>query len=501
MKFWKRITTVLLAAFMFGAAGLMSACGNNGGGGYTAVAGEIYVMYFEGGFGSKWLKDASDRYHALHPEITFKLVSNADLQSNASLLLESGKNLPDIMMTQNFNWQDNVQFGQLASLDDIYNKPVAKRGGQDVLLQDFIVGDYKAFPWTPAIPGMPTKHAWIIPWSENTTSLAYNDDLLHKTKKTDTTFWTAPPETETELKQFVDDINSTSAAGGYGGKSVKPFIWPGGAINWLTFIQTIWWAQYQGIGAEHPAGEGNWYEFWDFADSNVYKQSGLRESYRLLQDLFVEKGANPSWKNVPADSGALGTVAAEIEFIKGTAVMMPVGSWLEREMEDYLDYASAYPNMRANLKMMVTPAITGAKSPQINNAQVGDFMCIPEKAVNKELAKNFLLFLCQEDELLEFTKNTGMMRPFEYNPIELAPDHAWTTFQRSTISLSTDYDSFYEFSKAESPMYVFKKLSPYIPTISTVVGNNLSKTPQEVVDAAWKYADDGWASWLAELGL
>ncbi|GHU99868.1 hypothetical protein FACS1894211_06050 [Clostridia bacterium] len=502
MKVWKRL--MLAVALLALAVPALTACGNTEKN--TGKPGEISILYFKGGFGDKWLNDAAAKYREEHPEVTFKLTEDPSLRENASLLLESGKNLPDIMMSQNFNWQDNVQFGQLAYLDDIYDKDIKKLDGSTVKLKDYIIGDYKAYPWTQAIPGVGEKSAWIVPWSANTTSFVYNDDYLKLTQKSGGGYWTAPPVNETELKAFVADIKTTAAAGGYTrgayGQKVQPFVWPGTALNWLTFVQTTWWAQYQGVGSDHPANEGNWYDFWNFESSNVYKQSGLRESYRLLQDLFVDKtGTTPVWKDVPTGAAAMSSLDAEIAFIKGAAVMMPVGSWLEREMEDYLDAADAYPDMRANLKMMVTPSINGAKSTGLNNAQLGDFMCIPEKAVNKDLAKDFLLFLCQERQLLDFTQTTGMMRPFEYDPIKLAPSHAWSTFQRSTIGLYTEHTNFYEFSKAENPMYVFKKLNPYMPTISTVVGDNLTNDPQGVVDAAHKYVDDNWAQWLRDLGL
>ncbi|MDR1093150.1 MAG: hypothetical protein LBL66_03285 [Clostridiales bacterium] len=509
MKLWRRI--VVAAALVAVAALPLAACGSKLG----AKPGEIAIMYFKGGFGDKWLLDATEKYRAAHPEVTFKLTEDPKLQENASLLLESGKNLPDIIMSQNFNWQSNVQFGQLASLDDLYDKPIQKTDGTSVKLKDYIVGDYKRYPWTDAIPGREeTKSAWIVPWSANTVSFAYNDEYLKQTRKGGSEeFWSAPPETEAELKAFVADINAANAAGGYTkgaygpAKTVKPFVWPGAALNWLTFVQTTWWAQYQGIGDDHPA-EGNWYDFWDFESANVYKQSGLTESYRLLQDLFVQhtfdgegKITGGNWVNLPDGASEMGSLDAEIEFIKGAAVMMPVGSWLERETEDYLDAAEAYPDMRANLRMMATPAISGARSVGVNNAQLGDFMCVPAKAVNLDLAKDFLYFLCQEEQLLDFTKSTGMMRPFEYDPIAAAPAHAWTAFQRDTIGLYTQHENFYEFSKKDSPIYVFKRLTPYVPTISTVIGNNLSKTPQEVVDAAFTSINNEWRNIQQELGL
>lgn len=485
----------LILIYLFSSLAFV-ACGGDKG----AKEGEIYIMYFEGGFGSEWLINATQRFAEKNPGVTFRLEKDADLRQNAPMLLQAGENLPDIIMSQDFNWMENVQNGDIADLDDIYNKKVAEVDGQDVLLKDFIADEYKNYPWTPAIPGLETKHAWIIPWSANTVSLAYNEDLLKKTQKTDGTFWIEPPKTTQELKQLVNDINATSASGGYGGKDVKPFVWPGKAVNWLTFLQTTWWAQYQGVGEDSPQGQGNWYSFWEFESPEVFLQEGLIRSYDMLRELFVDT-ARKTWANVPEGIGALETTEAEIEFIKGASVMMPVGSWLEKEMANYLDAEYAYPNMRQHLRMMLLPNIEGARSQNINNAQVGDFMCVPEKAVNKQLAKEFLLFISQEEEMLEFTKTTGMMRPFKYNPIEKLPDHEWSKFQLDTLNMYLNHTNFYQYSKNESPFYVFKKLTPYYPTIATPIGGLLENDGQTVAQNVYNSVAVLWDQWKLELGM
>ncbi len=495
-RFMKVLSLVTLSIMVIFSSFAFVACDGNKG----AKKGEIYIMYFEGGFGSEWLINATERFSAKNPEVTFRLEKDADLSQNAPMLLQAGENLPDIIMSQDFNWMENVQNGDIADLDDIYNRKVAEIDGQDVLLKDYISDEYKSYPWTPAIPGLPTKHAWIIPWSANTVSLAYNDDLLKKTQKSDGGYWTAPPTTTNELKNLVNDINTTSASGGYNSKQVKPFIWPGSAVNWLTFLQSTWWAQYQGIADDYPQGEGNWYSFWEFESPDVFLQQGLIKSYDMLRDLFIDKQAQ-KWSNVPEGIGALKTTEAEIEFVKGESVMMPVGSWLEKEMDNYLDASYAYPNMRENLRMMLLPNIEGARSTNINNAQVGDFMCVPEKAVNKDLAKEFLYFISQEQEMLEFTKSTGMMRPFKYNPVEQLPDHEWSVFQLDTINMYLNNTNFYQYSKNESPFFIFKKLTPYYPTISTPIGGLLASDGQTVAQGIYTSVNQLWDQWKTELGM
>ncbi|MDR1093495.1 MAG: hypothetical protein LBL66_05035 [Clostridiales bacterium] len=460
----------------------------------------LTIKYFVGGYGSAWIENAKTAFEAAHSDTTVTLQKDPNLQTTASSLLNS-KNPPDIIMTLGFNWQDGVRSGKIESLDDVYNAEMEKIDGGKVQLKDFISEDYRSYPWTKSSPLAAAEHAWVIPWTATSTSLAYNEDLLKKTVKAGEGFWAAPPTTEAELKQLAADVNATSAAGGYGaGVKVAPFIWPGRAVNWLTFIQINWWAQYQGLTGNFSGTEGNWYDFWDFADANVYKQTGLKESYRLLQDLFVDTAAK-DYKNIPDNMGSKDTVEAEQDFIRGRAVMMPVGTWIENEMKDFFAADWAYPDIKSHLRMMTLPAIEGARATNLNNAQTGDVMLIPSGAKNKDMAKEFLKFLHSERQLVNFTKSNGVMRPFEYNPLTADPSYDWSVFQRDAIALYTENTNFFQFSNEKSPFFVFKNLDPFQPTMSTIFNDLLTGTAADTANNAFTYVSGKWTNWSNELGL
>ena len=151
--------------------------------------------------------------------------------------------------------------------------------------------------------------------------------------------------------------------------------------------------------------------------------------------------------------------------------------------------------------MMTLPAIKGARSTKLNNAQTDSIMLIPSASKNKELAKAFLRFICSEERMVEFTKSNGVMRPFDYNPLEIASDYEWSVFQRDAISLYTENTNFFQYSKNKSPFYVFKGLTPYQPSMSTIFSDLLEKTPAATAKGALDYVDQRWANWKLDLGL
>ena len=70
-----------------------------------------------------------------------------------------------------------------------------------------------------------------------------------------------------------------------------------------------------------------------------------------------------------------------------------------------------------------------------------EIILVPAKAVNLDLAKKFLVHLFNEENNLYFTQTTGTMRPFDYNPIELAgSNYQWDPFAASVLDMYNNAD-------------------------------------------------------------
>ena len=157
-------------------------------------------------------------------------------------------------------------------------------------------------------------------------------------------------------------------------------------------------------------------------------------------------------------------------------------------------------------------------------ANAGDVMFIPAKAMNKELAKEFLTFLCSEEMLVEFTEFTGMMRPFEYNPLTSTykdPAKEYSEFTQSCFNLYMNCDAnLFEFPKNASLkqqqdptfntyIYTYKRpelfqevtLTTAITKLKTLTGEEVMVTGGPNYESVYTRVSKEFPKWESELGL
>lgn len=510
MKILKRLLVFMLcAAFALSA----TACGGN-----KVEEGVLTIRYFIGGFGKEWLESASEKFLAQNPDVKdIKLIDDSQLRSTAITYLKS--NTPDIIMSQNLSWASFVTQGLIEPIDEVYLTEVETSNGKTTI-KDYLDDDFSDYGFMQRVAGQGENHAWVIPWSVLTCSIAYNEDYLKSTPRKSTGGnWTKAPETVSELMEYVDDINARK-------DGVVPFSWGGSGYNWLLFPGYVWWAQIQGVDESNIAGEGSFYDFWEFQNPEVYKQTGIQGMLNIIQDLIVNESTH-EWKNSPTRPEERDTSDVQRMFVNGEAAMCFAGSWLENEMKDFIPEGF-------NMKMMNTPVVddaylaklgingVSAEKSTINNANAGDVMFIPAKATNKDIAKRFLAFLCSEEMLVEFTEFTGMMRPFKYDPIALS-DKEFSEFTKSCFNLymNSEYNLF-EYPKnavkkqAEDPnfqtyIYTFKRpelfqevtLNTAMVKLKTLTGEQIMVTGDSATSfkSVYERVSVEFSKWKGELGI
>ena len=507
---WKKRLLSCLSAMIMAAAPFLAGCGNG-------TDNTLVIRYYEGGFGSEWLVNALEAFGEGRENFSYRLIPDANITWQAGMYLR-GNDQPDIIMSQGGNWRDYVARGYLEPLTEVYEAEVTTSDGVKTV-EEFLLPEAREKFSMQRLYGQGETMPYAMPWSVLPCSLIYNETMLLQTVHTDSGYtvsdlnvgdtWERTPATVTELRAYFADIEAANSVRPADDR-VAPFGWSGDAVNWFSFALNIWWAQTQGLETPYLAGEGSYYDFWNFADAEVYRQTGIQTALGTLQSLIVKDG---EFCNSVQDPMSKVTRDVELEFAGGKVAVMLCGSFFEYEMKDFLDNdGDGEPDFV--YKMMLVPSLDTADSSDTDMlyTTMADVMFIPAGADNKSLAKEFLIFLSSEEQVMAFSRTTGSMRPFDYNPLELDPGYAWTTFNRSVLELYFDSVVISEYPKTAesiSPLYIYKSPTTFSGVDGTTIIYRLrTLTPRQImIDGAEGYrsvydmAVEQFATWAIELGL
>ena len=526
----KKFTALLISALLVatGCAACFAGCD------HAREENVLEIRYYVGGFGPAWMESAKAKFEEANPGVYVKLHEDQTLQTSITSYLSSGKELSDIYFNQDCDWQYFVSQGWIEPLDDLYETEVERLDGSKVKIKDFINEDRQDVPYMPVRPGMGESHPWILPWSVLNCGMVYNEDVVLNTPRRSTgANWDKAPETMSELQEYVADLNASDLKSEDGTKVQAFSFGANGDQWWLTFPLKVWWAQYQGVyePSQNAAalGQGSYYDFWDFGapdydveaftgGENVWNQRGVQVALDTLSDLITDHDGN--YINCVDKADEIDGVAAEQAFIDGKTAFIFVGNWIENEMRDFMPEGFTMKAMYVpTLDDAATDPETGAPYKINNNAEM-DVIFIPSEAPNKELAKQFLAFINSEEMLLEFTKLTGVARPFQYDPLgaeEYYQEEGFTfsSYVESSLRMYSEAD----FNLVEYPMnkgrvpeeerdsyvsYIFTYKRPELfESLGAGVCLNgiLTKTGAEIMQAVVEKTNSEYGTWVDELGI
>ena len=417
----------------------------------------LKICFYNGGYGEEWLENACKAYAEKNSDFKYKLFPSSDQDCSFANKMQSN-DVPDIFMCLGDNISDYITKGDIVSLEEVYNGSVEKLDGSVVSVYDYMLPSVRDMYFRQQKAGQGQVLPWAVPWTVLPGAMAYNEDLLKTIEHKDssvisadrvdpsTNKWIAPPTTVSELISYCNDINAYNEANGYtvaNGKYIAPIGWSASQPAWLFFCLYSWWAEYQGVSVSNVEGEGSFYDFFNYGNGEFsypdqtismkgYEQTGLQVAIDTLRSLVVDE-TNQTYKNSPYSTAdkkkvEIGLQRLEQNFVQGRYAMTLASSFLEYETKNITN--------KVNFLFTSVPVLDefeGDKIPCFSASN--EIMFIPKKAAHQDLAKQFLLFLCQESQVMEFTKTTGSIRPFVYNPVELAQDYAWTDFNRSVFEV------------------------------------------------------------------
>lgn len=457
----KIISKLFLITFSLIIVMTLASCGEDNGPQKDGDATVISIAFAECGYGREFFYQWEDAYNEAHPDDKIKLDLDGDAQMTQNIInrIDTGKNLPDLVMVLSTNWQLWAAKGKLLELDDVYEADAGL--GDGTKMKDFIDPNISEF-------GLVNEHLYAVPWSVGTTGFVYNKGMFAEWG------WEVPT-TVAELEALCEQITKDSAG------SIAPFAWSTSVSEYWSFVTLNWWAQYE--------GEANWKEFWKFETPDVFKQQGRLVALQEFEKLVCGKNQDGTSTGTAINSITNAKfMESQLDFVQGRAAMIPNGSWLENEMRNNLPEGF-------EMAMMPTPVIEGAKTDangntiNVNVNSSGDFIVIPRKAKNPEYAKKFLAFMNTKEGCEIFTKYSGGIRPFKYQPSQIEGLSAFTkdvaTQWENSINLYQTSTSIKYFNNNVNlwPFYG----SPYARMVQD--GDTAEDVQKAIVDYVLKYWD------------
>lgn len=527
MKWISMMMAVAAATTCFAACGGNtdnSGGSGNSGGGNVGANGSIKVTYYEGGYGKEWIEYAAAQFEA-QENVDVTLIPSAKLNCDAQNYIKSGRNLSDLYICASSSWIDWAAQGKIEPLTDVYETEVTTANGK-VKIKDYIDQDVVNKFYMQQRAGQGEFIPWVMPWSAQPGALAYNEDLLKKIVHTDSGYkveglsvgdkWTTPPETVTELLAYAADVNAYSDDSGY---TYVPFGWSGKAPEMFYFMIYNWWAQAQGTTTSNYQGEGTFYDFWNFGNTSdtvrqtfslsVFDQTGIQKAIDTLRTLLIKDGA---YVNSLSDASSLTPQELQKTFVSADVKTKPAitlaSSYLEYEtkLAGYLD-SNKDGKQDVNFKFMNVPKLDNYTGKDTVYCTYEDVMFIPKQAENKELAKKFLAFLCNEDMLKNFSVTTGSIRPFNYDA--RTASESFSDFSKSVFETYYESERVFEYPKTVSAMssvsYVYRFERPTlfgVVPLGTIINDFKTKSGKEIMDKVKTNLENlSLSTWVDDYGL
>ena len=517
----KKISKLLVLSILGIAVSTLSSCSVNKDND-IAKESRLSIVYYPGGYGNEYLNTFCKEFLAKK-----KGVSPDEIKENVDYILKADPNItygedyyvtsesrcPDIIISNRLNPKAVTQ-GYVASLDEVYDAKVNTSDGEKSVYDFSMKEAVEQFSFEIR-RGLTDKHAFAVPWTAIPISIAYNNTILRQISHTSSlpvgegaldgeNKWNRAPETVAELKAIFKDAEAFNP-------NLTRFGWAAiNGTNWFESLITTWWAQRQGIDKEYLyEGEGSYYDFWNYESIDIFKQTGIQDALGQIKELFA--GEDGKYINSYQSVGSMNIKQAQQAFAEGKALFCLTGDFFEKE------YASFIEKSNQEFKMMRVPSIEGAitnddgTTKKLTYLNISSCAYVPTKAKNKDLAKEFLVFTCQEDNCLKMSEMTGAIRPFDYDARKCSMYDSLSAFHKSVFDLFYNADDYLlKFPrnveiKDISPVYLYENVVEnifYGADYYTVISSLLTMTPKEIMlsgtksfDSIYKRAQKAFQEW------
>ena len=440
----------------------------------------IEFSYLAAGFGEDPYIAVANAYMRKHPDV--QITTYSDPEINGSLGTIMVPNPPEDM-SNIYSIRDEgalktwAKQGLVEPLDDIMASQTQDGRTMEESMSKAAASAIKF-----------NDSVYAVPEYSNVTGFVYNASLFKQYG------WQVPnttKELEELCKKIVSDTNG----------EVDPIIWCKDADGYLYFAAENWISQHAGLQ--------NMENFYKMESVDVYKQgeNSLYASKKLALENLQKFFTPGEWCYEGSRTEYF--IDAQRKIIKGECAMMLNGSWFENEM--YTEFNDPkYADVE--IGMFPVPELSNAvgqplhangyttvDNKRVLTSSFGAYYFIPAKAPNKEVAKDFLLFLSSEEGCAEYTKYSNAVRPFTYDYSTSSTIYGEvSTFGKSVLKMASE--NYLYAPTYDSVLGVIGKgrlwALDYRPESMLVKQN--PETVEGLMAAEAAHADAKWSDWMTE---
>ena len=487
-----RLVSLMLCALM---ASSVAACSGKGGGDRLPPEAEgktvLKVAVYEGGLGTAWMTQAAEAFGELYKDKSFEegktgvyVDVQAHKQFNGSTLL-TGSIDKDLYFTEDVNYYTHVSRGNFADITDVMTGSLEEYGETGTVADKLTEnqrsyltardGKYYGVPFYDGIYGliydrdMFSDNYWFfdengdIGVNENGIDPNGSDLGLSKgpDNKADTAYDNGLPAT---YDQFADLMYEMTAVG------KTPFAYMGSDSAYIKRAMNSWWSDYEGLDSMNvnytldgtidvvtAINDGEvTTESVKIDQTNGYKLHQQPGKYYALKFLEILLGGGDNYK-VNRDDHMM----AQRNFVRGALTsdtdyaMLVDGIWWENEARAALDDCQKeFGKGRMERRFAFLPI------PKANETELAkekgqtlmslntSFGFISAKTKKMELAKKFMQFLHTDAQMSAFTRETSILRSFEYE-VAAADEAKMSYFGKSVMETKRNSNIIYPCSNLD----------------------------------------------------
>lgn len=450
---------------------------------------QLYVGYFNGGLGLSWLTEAKNLFEAKYPEYQVMIDTGKDEYQTEVLLSNIKTNRQDMYIIDGLNYYDFVRAGNLlADLTEATTTPLTEYG-EDKSIADKMNVSLKNFYQTSA------GKYYAVPYYQSYHHIVYDVDLFDqyslwfkdgggfvsstadkKSAGQDGEYGTWDDGLPVTYSDFFAMMDRMVARG------ITPVTWTGSyADSYLPNFIASMIADYEGEQyntnwsfdgeidvitnrdftesaaktfslneADYETVTVNSENFKDYMHSTV----GKYYAAKFAKDLC----SNPQYRkyNYAESHTAVqrSYLMSNMEGVDAPIAMLIEGGWWMNEATAVFDEMAVYDEKYSmeNRRFGVMPLPNADDGSSADGFTISPFsgdsaVFVSENSANKDIAIKFFRFLHTDECMRVFTKNSGSLRPYDYDlsPIYDEVPH----YVQSVIDAAADTEFIYRLPTGE----------------------------------------------------